>query len=228
MSARQVNIVVDSADPAAMARFWADLLHVPVDGTHVHSPELTLTFVPAREPQTVKNRVHLDLASQSPSDQHDIVAHALSLGAAHADIGQGDTPWVVLKDPEGNEFCVLEPRPEYAAIGPVAAIVVDALTPTTQAAAWSKITGRPITRATEDLASLRGPGPWLEFVRVTEPKTHRNRLRPAVGPPDRPQVHPDQDRDLHRRGNADLQEQHDPEGNEFLVQRGALGRELLE
>jgi hypothetical protein len=199
VSTDRLNLVLDSADPAAMAGFWGDLLHMPVDGTHVHSPELTLTFVPAREPKTVKNRVHLDLASQSPPDQDDIVSRALSLGATRADIGQGDTPWVVLKDLEGNEFCVLEPRPEYTAIGPVAAIVVDALAPATQAAAWSEITGRPVTRATDDFASLSGSGPWLEFVRVAEPKTVRNRLRLVVGSLERAQVHTD------------------PEGNEFLM-----------
>lgn len=191
-----MNVVVDSADPLASARFWADLLHVPLDGTQVHAPELTLTFVPADEPKTVKNRVHLDLASQSALDQDDIVSQALSLGAVHADIGQGRTPWTVLRDPQGNEFCVLEPRPEYAATGPVAAVVVDALAPASQAVVWSAITGRRVARSTEDFASLEGVGPWLEFVRVVEPKVGRNRVRLAVGV-------------------VGAEVQVDPEGNEF-------------
>lgn len=195
MSTGQVNLVVDSADPPALTRFWADLLRLPPDGARVHAPGLTLAFVPANEPKTAKNRIHLDLASHSTDDQHAIVSHALSLGAAHADIGQGRTPWVVLRDPQGNEFCVLEPRPEYAATGPVAAIVVDALAPASQAAAWSAITGRQIARATDDFASLQGTGPWLEFVRVAEPKVSRNRVRLVVGP----------GTEIHT----------DPEGNEF-------------
>lgn len=196
MSTGQVNVVVDSADPLALARFWADLLHTQHDGTRVHAHELTLTFLPADEPKTVKNRIHLDLASQSAGDQDDVVSHALSLGAVHADIGQGRTPWVVLRDPQGNEFCVLESRPEYAATGPVAAIVVDALVPASQVIVWSAITGRRVARVTDDFASLEGAGPWLEFVRVGELKVGRNRVRLAVG-----------------AGGGERQV--DPEGNEF-------------
>jgi hypothetical protein len=54
----------------------------------------------------VKNRLHLDLR---PDDQGAEVERLVSLGAGHADIGQGEHSWVVLADPEGNEFCVLRP-----------------------------------------------------------------------------------------------------------------------
>ena len=54
----------------------------------------------------------------------------LALGAVPADIGQGDVPWTVLADPEGNEFCVLDPRPTYRDTGPVAAVtLIDAPPP---------------------------------------------------------------------------------------------------
>jgi len=68
-----------------------------------------LTFVKVPEPKTVKNRVHLDLRPFR-CDQDEEVARLLALGATHVDIGQGDVPWVVLADPEGNEFCVLRRR----------------------------------------------------------------------------------------------------------------------
>jgi len=55
----------------------------------------------------VNYRAHLDLATTSAEHQAELVAHLLELGAAHADVGQGDVPWTVLADPEGNEFCVL-------------------------------------------------------------------------------------------------------------------------
>jgi hypothetical protein len=56
----------------------------------------------------VKNRLHFDLA---PDDQDAEVERLLALGARRVDIGQGETrSWVVLADPEGNEFCVLRPR----------------------------------------------------------------------------------------------------------------------
>jgi hypothetical protein len=61
------------------------------------------------EPKTVKNRVHIDLATTSAAHQADLVARLRGLGATPADVGQGDVPWTVLADPEGNEFCVLTP-----------------------------------------------------------------------------------------------------------------------
>jgi glyoxalase superfamily protein len=69
-----------------------------------------LVFVPVADPKVGKNRVHLDLRSATADDQAAQVARLTGLGARPADIGQGDVPWVVLADPEGNEFCVLSPR----------------------------------------------------------------------------------------------------------------------
>jgi hypothetical protein len=66
-----------------------------------------LLFVPVPERKTLKNRLHLDFR---PEDQQAEVARLLELGATHAEIGQGDETWVVLADPEGNEFCVLSSR----------------------------------------------------------------------------------------------------------------------
>jgi hypothetical protein len=66
-----------------------------------------LCFGTAPEAKTIKNRLHIDL---DPDDQEAEVARVLALGARHADVGQGDVPWVVLADPEGNEFCVLQPH----------------------------------------------------------------------------------------------------------------------
>ena len=58
------------------------------------------------EGKSVKNRIHLDF---TPDDQDAEVSRLLALGARHVDIGQGEQSWVVLADPEGNEFCVLAP-----------------------------------------------------------------------------------------------------------------------
>jgi hypothetical protein len=61
--------------------------------------------------KTVKNRMHLDVAPQKSEDRAAAVKQLQEAGAVPADIGQGsDVPWVVLADPEGNEFCVLTPR----------------------------------------------------------------------------------------------------------------------
>ena len=107
------QIIVDSADPVALGRWWKDALNwVVVDESDEHieirpTPDRMpgLLFVPSAEPKTGKNRLHIDLR---PDDQEAEVQRVLALGARHADVGQtGDEPWVVLADPEGNEFCIL-------------------------------------------------------------------------------------------------------------------------
>jgi len=67
-------------------------------------------FVTVPEGKQVKNRLHLDLAPMAGEDHEAAVQRIVDLGATRADVGQGDVPWVVLADPEGNEFCVLTPR----------------------------------------------------------------------------------------------------------------------
>ncbi|WP_329406570.1 VOC family protein [Streptomyces sp. NBC_00704] len=107
--------VVDAADPAALGRWWAAALGWAVVGDAADEYEIRphpdrlpgLVFVPVPEGKTVKNRLHLDFR---PDDQRAEVDRLLSLGARRADVGQGEQPWVVLADPEGNEFCVLGAR----------------------------------------------------------------------------------------------------------------------
>jgi hypothetical protein len=69
----------------------------------------TLTFAHVPESKIGKNRLHLDL-SPTDREQDEEVRRLLDLGARHADVGQGGASWVVLADPEGNEFCVLADR----------------------------------------------------------------------------------------------------------------------
>lgn len=107
--------VIDCADPWAVAAFWGKALgwEVKEEDTYLWMSEsgsddsfgVVLVFVQVPEPKTGKNRVHLDLAVRG-SDQAAEVARLVGLGAVRIDIGQGERPWVVLSDPEGNEFCV--------------------------------------------------------------------------------------------------------------------------
>ena len=195
MSTRLCNVVVDAADPAGLADFWVKLLgwrvsHADDDEVDVVAPpddgwEFDLVFVPVSEPKVGKNRVHLDLSSASPDHQMSIVAHAESLGATRVDVGQGNVPWIVLADPEGNEFCVLEHRPEYAASGAIAAVVVDAEDPLRLAEFWSAASGWPVVETTRWTASLRSPsgrGPWLECIHTGEPHRVKNRVHLDVAP----------------------------------------------
>jgi Glyoxalase-like domain len=104
--------VVDCNDAKRVGQFWADLLEKPLgsdeEGTEHwvdFGPEgRDLLFLTVPEAKAAKNRLHIDLR---PDDQAAEVERALSLGAHHVDIGQGKQTWVVLADPEGNEFCIL-------------------------------------------------------------------------------------------------------------------------
>ncbi|MEA2461495.1 MAG: hypothetical protein QOH90_1672 [Actinomycetota bacterium] len=105
-------MTVDCADPASLGRFWASALDYEIafeDGDEVligkkHSAGPKLLFLKVSEPKEKKNRLHLDIRGD---DQQAEVERLESLGAKRIDIGQGDVTWVVMADPEGNEFCVL-------------------------------------------------------------------------------------------------------------------------
>ena len=185
-------LAIDCTDPLGLAHWWRRLLGGAIDAdpqgdvVTLHTPAgLALDFLRVPEPKTGKNRVHIDLASWSAEDQAAQVNRLLSLGATRADIGQGDVPFVVLADPEGNEFCVLDPRPVYADTGPVAAVVVDSADPAAQARVWSRAAGWVPQQENADFASLRSPsgvGPFLEFLRTPDAKTVKHRIHLDVRP----------------------------------------------
>jgi catechol 2,3-dioxygenase-like lactoylglutathione lyase family enzyme len=130
MSVRWYTTVIDCADVAAQARWWGEVLgwriavelpdevvlvppHAFTKGPSIPVEERGpgLTFVPVPEGKSLKNRLHLDLAPRADDDQAAEVARLESLGARRVDVGQPpDSSFVVMADPEGNEFCVLSPR----------------------------------------------------------------------------------------------------------------------
>jgi predicted enzyme related to lactoylglutathione lyase len=116
MGSRWYTVVVDATDPARLARWWAEVLDYRIlyeapDEVVIAQDEHTfpgLIFVPVNESKTGKNRLHIDL---NPDDRDAEVERLVNMGARHVDVGQGDkVTWVVLADPEGNEFCVLRAR----------------------------------------------------------------------------------------------------------------------
>jgi predicted enzyme related to lactoylglutathione lyase len=116
VGSRWYTVVVDAANPALMARFWAAVLDYQIvfeqpDEVVIAKDRETypgIIFVPVAEAKTVKNRLHIDL---NPDNQEAEVARLLGLGAKRVDVGQNDeVTWVVMADPEGNEFCVLTAR----------------------------------------------------------------------------------------------------------------------
>ncbi|WP_327112708.1 VOC family protein [Streptomyces sp. NBC_01341] len=126
MTSRFTELGIDCADPGALARFWCAVLGYEVrdtgEGLVTIGPPAapggeerpgpvppTLTFARVPEGKTVKNRLHLDV-SPADREQGEEVVRLIGLGARRSDVGQGDESWVVLADPEGNEFCVLAAR----------------------------------------------------------------------------------------------------------------------
>ncbi len=113
MGSRFTELVVDAVDPECLARFWSAVLGWQPTGRYEGAVEIaasagegpSLTFVPVRDAKTSKNRLHIDV-SPVGCDQDLEVERLIGLGARRVDVGQGEQTWVVLADPEGNEFCV--------------------------------------------------------------------------------------------------------------------------
>jgi catechol 2,3-dioxygenase-like lactoylglutathione lyase family enzyme len=112
-------LCIDTADPARIASFWASALGwrrtfedddqvclEPAAGSPEDGIAPDLIFLKVPEEKSVKNRLHLDLR---PADQVAEVARLEALGARRITVGQGDVGWVVMADPDGNEFDVLQP-----------------------------------------------------------------------------------------------------------------------
>jgi predicted enzyme related to lactoylglutathione lyase len=180
------NLVLDAHQPQVRGRFWEQALgtqnltdepdiletRLSVDG----GPTLDLCFQQVSDPLLPSPRVHLDL--HGGGDQEATVQRLLGLGATHLDVGQGDVPWVVLADPEGHPFCVLEEREAYRDTGPIAAVVVQSEDPARDAAFWAALTGWRDYAGTapQSLRDPSGRGPVLEFLATTEPKAGKNQL----------------------------------------------------
>lgn len=244
MALRPVQVNIKARDHSAVGRFWAAAL-----GWTAHSTAsgVTTYVAPGRDfvwpdPVTVgidvvsvpelktatKNRTHLDLATTSATHQAELVARLRALGATPADVGQGSVPWTVLADPEGNEFCVLEPRETYEDTGPIARIVVDCADPQAMARFWGAAMDWTPHEVTDDRAVLRsakGSGPYLEFLRTSDATTAADRVHLDLMP------YPGDDKAaevarLKSIGAADLDLGQgdvpwtcltDPEGHEFCV-----------
>jgi Glyoxalase-like domain len=239
MALRLVQVNFKARDDSALSRFWAQALGwgVSSEGPGVTNIEpvgfvypdpvaVCVDVVAVPDPETVKYRVHLDLATTSAAHQAELVARLKDLGATPADVGQGDVPWTVLADPEGNVFCVLEPREIYRDTGPIAAVVVDCADPRAMARFWAEAMDWTLHEVTDDHARLRsakGVGPYLEFLRTPDERTWWNRVHLDVAP----YSSDDQEAEVARlralgaagvgQGDVPWKVLADPEGNEFCV-----------
>ena len=228
-------LTIDTRDVESLASFWEQALlakRVYADEGEVvlrtkAGRNLLVYAVPGEK--RVKNRLHLDLI---PEDQDAEVGRLEALGAARADIGQtGDESWVVLADPEGNEFCVLSARADGPPAGlEIGYVAFDAHDIERLASFWEQ--ALPSTkRVHEDKDSgeidVRTADGWpLAFYEVPDDKVVKNRLHLDLIPDDR-------DAEVARlealgATRADIGQNDeeitwvvmaDPEGNEFCVLR---------
>lgn len=210
---RLENVVLQARDAVATGQFWTVVLglddgHVVGDGypsgggyeARLNLPDglwLDVCVEPVSTPPTPGPRLHLDL--RGGARQADIVARLRDLGAVEVDIGQGQVPWVVLADPDGNPFCVLEERPSNDSsadspdgdgdTGPLAARPLASANPERDGALYAALTGWVRVPGPAPV-NLRHPslrGPVLELMPQTAPRTGQNRLhldiRPEPGDP---------------------------------------------
>jgi hypothetical protein len=199
MGLRLVQVNVKARDDAALGRFWAEALGWVASGAgHGATNAAPVGFVwtdpdaavcvdviavPA--PEAVTYRMHIELATTSAAHRTELVARLHELGATPADVGQGDVPRTVLADPEGNVFCVLEPRDIYRDTGPIAAVVLDCADPRGMARFWGEAIDWTVHELTDNHARLRsanGVGPYLEFVRTPHLTDVRHRAHLDVVP----------------------------------------------
>jgi len=189
---RLENIVWSTPDPHRLGTFWAAAVGATVmaDSADGFEARLTLSgqafldlcLQPVQHPADTPPRLHPDLAGGAR--QADVVGRLLDLGARRADIGQGDVPWVVLADPDGNAFCVMEDRGVYVDTGPIAALPLDSADPKRDTDFWAAMTGW-IPGGGTDSSTLRHPGgvgPLLVLCPEPEPWQGPGRIHLDVRP----------------------------------------------
>lgn len=241
MALRLVQVNFKAGDDAALGQFWAAALGwgISSEGPGVTNVEplgfawpdpsaVCIDVVTVPDPETVRYRTHLELATTSTAHQANLVTRLETLGATRAAMGGSGVPWTVLADPEGNEFRVLEPRTIYQDTGPVAAVVVCCADPRAMARFWGTAIDWTVHEVTDDRARLRsatGVGPYLELVRASDATGARSRVHLDL----MPYAGDDQAAEAARlrslgatdadvgQGDASWVCLADPEGNEFCV-----------
>jgi predicted enzyme related to lactoylglutathione lyase len=245
MPCRLVALTVDANDPLRLARFWGGVLGwETVDGSDdgiallpSDDTGFRIRFLPTQVEKVGQNRMHVDLTSSSLEDQQRTVARSLRLGARHIDVGQRpEERHVVLADPEGNEFCVIEPGNRFLAdCGFIGALACDGSQEVGYF--WSAALGWPLVWDQDQETAIRSPhgGPKITWGGPPlMPKTGKNRLHLDLAPP----VHGDQRAEVERlvslgatridigQGEVGWVVMADPDGNEFCVSTPDSGGHL--
>lgn len=194
MTSRLISVTFDANDPARLAQFWATALgwdidqldEVEIDLLPADDTGFYLAFLPVPHEKSTQNRVHLDLTTTSIEDQISTVDELVARGARHVDIGQSrDEPHVVLADPEGNEFCVLEPTNTFLAdCGRLGAVNCDGSRETGYF--WSSALGWPLVWDQNEETAIRAPDGTGPMITWSGPpllaKPGKNRIHLDIAP----------------------------------------------
>ena len=194
MTCQLVALCFAANNPHRLARFWAGVLgwriadHTP-DGIALLPNDDTgfrIRFLPTAEEKTGRNQIHLHLTSTSLDDQESTVTRALELGGQHIDIGQRpEEGHVVLVDPEGNEFCVIEPGNSFLAdCGFLGELACDGSQQVGYF--WSEALSWPLVWDQDQETAIRSPhgGPKIAWGGPpVMPRTGKNRLHFDLAPP---------------------------------------------
>ncbi|MFE0451787.1 VOC family protein [Streptomyces sp. NPDC058914] len=236
MTCQLFALCFDASRPLRLARFWSGLLgwetaDDPRDGITLLPGDDTgfrMRFLPSQERKVGQNRMHFDLTSTSPEDQRRTVARALELGARHIDVGQRpEEGHVVLADPEGNEFCVIEPGNDFLAdCGFIGALACDGSQEVGYF--WSEALGWPLVWDQNEETAIRSPhgGPKVTWGGPPlMPRTGKERLHFDLAPPVDGDLRAEVDRLLSLgatrldtgRAEGGRVPMADPDGNEFCV-----------
>jgi predicted enzyme related to lactoylglutathione lyase len=188
MTSRLIALCFDALEPAELAEFWSGVLgwevaDDPHDGVSLLPADDTgfrIRFVPTEEQRSGPNQMHFDLTSSSLEDQQATVDRALSLGGRHIDVGQlPEEGHVVLADPEGNEFCVIEPGNDFLAdCGFIGALSGDGSQDCGYF--WAKALDWPLVWDQDEETAVRSPhgGPKLTWGGPPLEPKHGTRYRP--------------------------------------------------
>ncbi|MGH9171624.1 MAG: VOC family protein [Acidimicrobiales bacterium] len=239
MTCQLVALCVDANDPLRLAHFWEGVLGwemvddskggialQPTDDTGFR-----IRFLPTEDQKAGQNQMHFDLTSTSLEDQQQTVARSLRLGGRHIDVGQRpEEGHVVLADPEGNEFCVIEPGNNFlAGCGFVGALASDGSQEVGYF--WSEALGWPLVWDQDQETAVRSPqgGPKITWGGPPlTAKTGKYRLHFDLAP----SVDGDQQAEVDRlvslgasrvdigQGDVTWVVMADPDGHEFCVTTG--------
>jgi catechol 2,3-dioxygenase-like lactoylglutathione lyase family enzyme len=177
-----LTVTVDAHDPARLAQFWAGLLDRAVVGDAVpgDDTQVGLRFERNDRPKAGPNRIHFHVTSTSLAGQQRSVATALRLGGRHIDVGQlPEEEHIVLADPEGNEFCVIEPGNSFlAGCGLLGEVGCDGTR--SVGVFWSEALGWPLVWDQDEETAIQSPRGGTKVAwggPPVAPKVGRNRLR---------------------------------------------------